>query len=123
MPIFLVKGAPRGDPARCKGPVILVTNLLTEGRGMWHFTAGRGGAADGRGDRPARRRRARQHRPARREKTLARYHAEHKRPLELGDVPASCEVVTGEFWCGDIARHDRRRLAQAVWAVLARRLF
>ena len=43
-------------------------------------------------------------------------------PLELGDVPRRCEVVTGEFWCGDIARHDRRRLAQAVWAVLARRL-
>jgi hypothetical protein len=54
--------------------------------------------------------------------TLARYHAEHKRPLELGDVPESCEVVTGEFWCGDIARHHRRRLAQGVWAVLASRL-
>ena len=53
---------------------------------------------------------------------LARYAEEHKAPLEIGDVPASCEVVTGEFWCGEIARHDRRRLAQAVWAVLARRL-
>jgi hypothetical protein len=57
------------------------------------------------------------------EETLARYSAEHKRPLELGDVPGTCEVVTGEFWCGEIARHDRRRLAQGVWAVLARRLF
>ena len=54
--------------------------------------------------------------------TLTRYCAEHKRPLELGDVPDWCEVVTGEFWCGDIARHDRRRLAQGVWAVLAARL-
>ena len=54
--------------------------------------------------------------------TLARYAEEHKAPLERGDVPSTCEVVTGEFWCGEIARHDRRRLAQAVWAVLARRL-
>jgi 2-phospho-L-lactate transferase/gluconeogenesis factor (CofD/UPF0052 family) len=56
------------------------------------------------------------------EATLARYAEEHKLPLEIGDLPADCEVVTGEFWCGDIARHDRRRLAQAVWAVLAKRL-
>ncbi len=53
---------------------------------------------------------------------LERYLAEHKKPLELGDIPSSCEIVRGEFWCGEIARHDRRRLAQAVWAVLARRL-
>jgi hypothetical protein len=46
----------------------------------------------------------------------------HKAPLETGDVPSHCEIVTGDFWCRDIARHDRRRLAQAVWAVLARRL-
>jgi hypothetical protein len=56
------------------------------------------------------------------ERTLARYHAEHKRPLELGDLPDACELVAGEFWCGEIARHERRRLAQAVWAVLAGRL-
>lgn len=38
MPIFLVKGAP--DAVRqVAGPVILVTNLLTEGRGMATFTA------------------------------------------------------------------------------------
>jgi hypothetical protein len=54
--------------------------------------------------------------------TLARYAEEHKAPLEIGDVPPHCEVVTGDFWHGEIARHDRRRLAQAVWAVLARRL-
>jgi hypothetical protein len=59
-------------------------------------------------------------RPA--ERVLARYRDEHKQPLEIGDLPDSCELVTGEFWCGDIARHDRRRLAQAVWAVLARKL-
>jgi hypothetical protein len=45
---------------------------------------------------------------------------EHKYPLEIGDVPEGCHVVEGAFWCRDIARHDRRRLAQAVWAVLAR---
>jgi hypothetical protein len=56
------------------------------------------------------------------DETLARYRAEHKTPLELGDMPSSCEVVSGAFWRGDIARHDRRRLAAAVWAVLARRL-
>jgi len=56
------------------------------------------------------------------EETLARYGAEHKQPLALGEVPDGCEVVQGQFWCREIARHDRRRLAQAVWAILARRL-
>ena len=32
------------------------------------------------------------------------------------------EVVGGEFWTGEIARHDRLRLAYAVWTVLSRRL-
>jgi hypothetical protein len=32
-------------------------------------------------------------------------------------------VVTGDFWQYSIARHDRRRLSYAVWAVLSRRLF
>jgi uncharacterized cofD-like protein len=120
MPIFLVKGSPEAVQ-KVKGPVILVGNLLTEGSGMSGFSAGEAvrqiSAAIGRavdvvlvntampGD-----------------QTLARYREEHKEPLPLGDVPASCEVVTGEFWSGDIARHDRRRLATAVWAVLARRM-
>ena len=56
------------------------------------------------------------------EETLAQYRQEHKTPLQIGDIPSSCEVVLGEFWCRDIARHDRRRLATAVWAVLARRM-
>ena len=120
MPIFLVKGAP--DAVRqVRGPVVLVTNLVTEGRGMSSFTAGeavrRMGAVLGRAidvvivntSRPP-------------EKILARYRPEHKHPLEIGDIPSSCEVVAGEFWTGEIARHDRRRLATAVWAVLARRL-
>jgi uncharacterized cofD-like protein len=120
MPIFLVRGAADAIQ-RVRGPIVLVTNLLTEGRGMWNFTAadairlmsesiGRwvdvaliNTASPG-------------------SDVLDRYHAEHKRPLEIGNIPDYCEAVTGEFWCGDIARHDRRRLAQAVWAVIANRL-
>jgi uncharacterized cofD-like protein len=120
MPIFLVRGAPEAIQ-RVKGPVVLVTNLLTEGRGMWKFTAADAvrslGEVIGRQvdvvlintAHPSR-------------ETLERYRAEHKVPLEVGDVPEYCDVVTGDFWCRDIARHDRRRLAQAVWAVLAHRL-
>ncbi|MDQ3212667.1 MAG: YvcK family protein [Acidobacteriota bacterium] len=120
MPIFLVRGA-REAIQQVNGPVILVTNLLTEGRGMWDFTAGDAmremALAIGR---PIDVVVVNTARPS--ERTLARYHAEHKRPLELGELPESCELVAGEFWCGEIARHDRRRLAQAVWAVLAARL-
>ena len=120
MPIFLVRGAPEAIQ-QVTGPVVLVGNLLTEGRGMCHFTAGESvrelSAAIGRDidvllintARPS-------------ADTLARYRDEQKHPLTLGDVPDSCEVVSGEFWGGDIARHDRRRLAHAIWAVLARRL-
>ena len=120
LPIFLVRGAPEAI-RQVKGPVILVTNLLTEGRGMWHFTAAEAirqmSAAIGR---PIDVTLFNTARPS--EEILARYVAEHKTPLELGDVPSSSEIVRGDFWCGKIARHDRRRLAQAVWAVLARRL-
>jgi uncharacterized cofD-like protein len=120
MPIFLVRGAPEAIQ-QVPGPIVLVTNLLTEGRGMRQFTAAESvrqmSAAIGRGidvvivntSRPGAR-------------MLARYREEHKEPLEMGELPASCEAVSGEFWCGDIARHDRRRLAQAVWAVLSKRL-
>ncbi|MGH9371991.1 MAG: gluconeogenesis factor YvcK family protein, partial [Vicinamibacterales bacterium] len=120
MPIFLVNGAPEAIQ-RVNGPIVLVSNLLTEGRGMWDFTAGEAvwqmSAIIGRPidvvlfntGRPS-------------DDTLTRYLAEHKQPLELGQLPESCEVVYGDFWGGKIARHDRRRLAQAIWAVLARRL-
>ena len=40
----------------------------------------------------------------------------------VGCLPDHCEVVGGEFWTSEIARHDRLRLAYAVWSVLARRL-
>lgn len=120
MPIFLVKGAPEALQ-KVDGPVVLVTNLLTEGRGMWGFTAGEAvrqmSAAIGR---PIDFVLVNTARPS--AATLERYATEHKKPLEVGDVPEGCEVVAGEFWYGEIARHDRRRLAQAVWAVLARTL-
>ena len=120
MPIFLVQGAP--DAIRqVKGPIILVVNLLTEGRGMSGFSAAdavqRLSETIGRPIDVAIVNTARPS-PA----TLERYAREHKQPMAIGALPASCEVVDGEFWCGEIARHDRHRLAQAVWAVLARRL-
>jgi hypothetical protein len=47
---------------------------------------------------------------------------EHKAPLEIGDLERDCQLVVGEFWRKDIARHDRRRLSFAVWSVLSERL-
>ncbi|MBA3884402.1 MAG: YvcK family protein [Acidobacteria bacterium] len=120
MPIFLVGGAAEAV-RQVKGPLILVTNLLTEGRGMWQFTAADAVRliSDSIG-RPIDVVIVNTARPD--PTTLTRYQDEHKQPLELGEIPEGCEVVTGEFWCGEIARHDRRRLAQAVWAVIARRM-
>ena len=53
---------------------------------------------------------------------LDRYALEHKEPLAPGQLPDHCEFVGGEFWTSEIARHDRLRLAYAVWSVLSRRL-
>ena len=120
MPILLVKGM--ADALRgIEGPVVFVSNLLTEGRGMQGFSAGeavrRVSDAIGRpvdvavvndghpeGD------------------VLGRYASEHKELLSIGDMPEGCEVVSGSFWQGQIARHARRRLAYALWSVLAGRL-
>ena len=121
MPILLVRGAPEAI-RQVKGPIVLVTNLLTEGRGMWGFTAGE--AVQQMGEvigRPIDVVILNKSQPS--PSTLAKYLEENKRPLEHGRVPDTCEVVEGEFWSEEIARHDRRRLAQAVWAVLAKRLF
>jgi len=52
----------------------------------------------------------------------ARYAAEHKAPLAVGDLDASVELVSGPFWTREIARHDRRRLAFALWSTMSRRL-
>jgi uncharacterized cofD-like protein len=120
MPIFLVRGV--ADALQnMKGPIILIANLLTEGRGMTGFTAA---------DAVARIEEA-IHRPVDvvitnmkwpPSKVLGRYALEHKEPLVPGPLPDHCELVGGEFWTGEIARHDRLRLAYAVWSVLSRRL-
>ena len=120
MPIFLVRGV-ADALAEMKGPVVLIANLLTEGRGMLGFTAA---------DEVSRIEDA-IHRhvdvvitntkwPS--AEVLTRYAAEHKEPLAPGQLPDHCELVGGEFWTSDIARHDRLRLAYAVWSVLSRRL-
>jgi uncharacterized cofD-like protein len=120
MPIFLVRGVSEAL-ADMKGPIILIANLLTEGRGMYGFTA-----ADA-----VNRIESAIHRnvdvvitntswPS--PQILARYAGEHKEPLAPGSLPDHCELVGGEFWTGDIARHDRPRLAYAVWSVLSERL-
>ena len=121
MPTLLVRGVAE-ELRKVKGPLIVVSNILTEGRGMAGFTAAeavhRVAEAVGR---PVDVLVANEGQPA--GDALARYAAEHKEPLPLGDVPDACEVVAGNFWQGDIARHARRRLAHAVWAVLAKRLW
>ena len=120
MPPLLVGGMP--DALRAiDGPIILIANLLTEGRGMLGFTAA---------DAVARIEEATQRKvdvvitnmkwPA--TPVLSRYAQEHKEPLSPGNLPAHCELVGGEFWTGEIARHDRLRLAYAVWSVLSQRL-
>jgi uncharacterized cofD-like protein len=120
MPIFLVRGV-SDALLQMKGPIILIANLLTEGRGMLGFTAA---------DEVARIEEAIQRHvdvvitnvkwPS--ADVLTRYATEHKEPLGPGKLPDHCELVGGEFWTSDIARHDRLRLAYAVWSVLSKRL-
>jgi uncharacterized cofD-like protein len=120
MPIFLVRGV-ADALTRMKGPIILIANLLTEGRGMAGFTAA---------DAVAWIEDAIQRQvdvvitntrwPS--AQVLGRYAVEHKEPLASGALPDHVEPVGGEFWTSDIARHDRLRLAYAVWTVLSRRL-
>ena len=120
MPIFLVRGVAEAL-ANMKGPIVLISNLLTEGRGMVGFSAA---------DAVARIEEA-THRnvdvvianmkwPS--DEVLTRYAAEHKEPLKPGTLPDHVELVGGDFWTRDIARHDRLRLAYAIWSVLSRRL-
>jgi uncharacterized cofD-like protein len=120
MPIFLVRGVPEALNA-VKGPVILIANLLTEGRGMAGFTAA---DAVSRIEEAIRRPVdvviANMKWPT--SKVLGRYALEHKEPLSPGKLPNHCELVGGDFWKGPIARHDRLRTAYAVWSVLSRRL-
>jgi uncharacterized cofD-like protein len=120
MPPLLVGGM-RDALSEVRGPIILIANLLTEGGGMQGFTAADAvrwvSDAIGRpvdvvvtntgGPSP---------------EAVRRYAAEHKEPLAVGQLGAETEAVMGQFWCSEIARHDRRRLAFAVWTVLSQRL-
>ncbi len=120
MPPLLVKGV-REAIASVTGPIILIANLFTEGRGMAGFTAA--DATRWIGDALGRRVDvviANTGRPG--DEVLRRYALEHKAPLEVGDLDPRCEAVLGEFWRTSIARHHRRRLSFAVWSVLSDRL-
>jgi uncharacterized cofD-like protein len=120
LPIFLVDGC-REALASVRGPVILIANLLTEGRGMAGFTAADAvrQVAEAIG-RPVDAVVFNNAAPS--ADVLDRYAAEHKLPLELGELPPGCHLIEGAFWRRPIARHDRRRLRGAVWALLAERL-
>lgn len=120
MPPLLVEGV-REALQQMQGPVVLVSNLLTEGLGMQDFTAAdavrwteqaigrpvdvvifntaRVGASQ-----------------------LAAYAAEHKHPLALGTLASHCDLVEVPLWTSRMARHDRRRLSYALWSILSRRL-
>jgi len=120
MPPLLVRGV-REALSQVRGPVILIANLLTEGRGMQGFTAADAARWVSRAiDRPVDVVIANTGRPS--DEAVARYASEHKAPLELGDLDGGVEPVLGRFWGSAIARHDRRRLSFAVWAVLSQRL-
>jgi uncharacterized cofD-like protein len=120
MPIFLVEGV-REALQQVRGPVILVSNLLTEGSGMNGFTAAHAvrQISDTIG-RPIDV--VIQNAAVPPPEVLARYAAEEKRPLQLGTLPQGTELIEGEFWQDQIARHGRRRLAAAVWLALGKRL-
>ena len=120
MPPLLVRGV-KEALAEVRGPIVLIANLLTEGGGMSGFTAADEAQWVSRAiDRPVDVVIANTGRPS--EETLMRYAAERKEPLELGALDPHIETVLGRFWCTEIARHDRRRLAFAVWSVLSQRL-
>jgi uncharacterized cofD-like protein len=120
MPTLLVDGV-ADVIASVKGPVIVVSNLLTEGRGMREFTAADEVAWISRTiGRKVDVVIANAGQPS--AAALDRYAAEHKHPLPLGDLSPGTQTVVGDFWRSKIARHDRRRLSYAVWSVLSQRL-
>jgi len=120
MPPLLVRGVKESLGA-VKGPIILICNLLSEGSGMEGFTAADAATWVSQAiGRPVDVVIANTSKPS--PETLARYAAENKMPLELGDLDPNIETVLGPFWNTDIARHDRRRLSFAVWSALSARL-
>jgi uncharacterized cofD-like protein len=120
MPTLLVDGV-ADVLAEVTGPIVVVSNLLTEGQGMSGFTAADEVAwiskAIGRKVDVVI---ANQGHPS--QEAVARYAAEHKHPLAIGTLDRGTEVVVGNFWRSEIARHERQRLSYAVWSVLSQRL-
>lgn len=120
MPPLLVRGV-KEALAEMRGPIILISNLLTEGRGMAGFSAGDAARWVSRAiGRPVNVVIVNTGGPS--AEAVMRYAVEHKQPLELGTLDPETELVLGRFWCTEIARHDRRRLSFAVWAVLSQHL-
>jgi uncharacterized cofD-like protein len=120
MPPLLVRGV-REALADMRGPIVLISNLLTEGRGMAGFTAAQAARWVSRAiQRPVDVVISNTGGPS--PDAVRRYAAEHKEPLEIGVLDPHIEPVLGRFWCTEIARHDRRRLSFAVWTVLSQRL-
>jgi uncharacterized cofD-like protein len=120
MPTLLVNGV-ADALSNVKGPIVVVSNLLTEGEGMRGFTAA--DEVDWVSRTIGRKVDvviANQGQPS--QIALDRYAAEHKHPLPLGKLDDGTEAVVGDFWCTEIARHERRRLSYAVWSVLSQRL-
>ena len=120
MPTCLVRGV-REAVAQVRGPVIYIANLLTEGGGMRTFTAATGAQLISRQiGRPVDVIVVNQGLPDTR--ILARYAAEDKHPMPIGEVVGCSDIVTAPLWTGVYARHHRRRLAYALWGILAKRL-
>ncbi len=121
MPIFLVDGC-REALRAVSGPVILIANLLTEGRGMAHFTAAEEARllSDAMG-RPIDVVIWNSATPG--DAVLEEYAVEHKAPLPLGTLPGDVMLIEGAFWKSRYARHHRRRLCAAVWAALSQKCF
>jgi uncharacterized cofD-like protein len=120
MPPLLVRGV-REALAEVRGPIVLIANLLTEGHGMSGFTAADAVRWVSRAiGRPVDVVVVNTGRPS--AGALRRYAAEHKEPLEAGDLEPGVDAVFGRFWCTEMARHDRRRLSFAIWSVLGQRL-
>lgn len=120
MPTLLVDGV-ADVLAKVKGPILVVSNLLTEGQGMRGFTAADETAWVTRTiGRKVDVLIANHGQPS--QLALDRYAAEDKHPLPIGTLDPGTELVVGDFWRSEIARHDRQRLSYAVWSVLSQRL-
>ena len=98
MPPLLVRGV-REALAAVRGPVILIANLLTEGRGMAGFTAADAVRWVSRGDRPSGRRGDLQHgRPSAEVADAVRRRTQGAAGARRLD-PARASRCSGAFWC------------------------